>query len=193
MLFDCEVSCCTFPFALRLLAEPGSCHVSEFSILMFADIIVSSLSCLSRMPCGNLARTFIMDTNHDQQTHPNLAEVVTFVCDGDISIKDGVNRLVHLRQGGTWEQNITVTSALRSFAHNPDRRIGFVTQRVLLEQLNDDLWRIFTRYYEERKQVWREYNEIALHTQNPTTPDQVSDQIRVESMGPRESPTQMQV
>ena len=27
-----------------------------------------------------------MDTDHDQQTHPNLVEVVTFVCDGDISI-----------------------------------------------------------------------------------------------------------
>ena len=27
-----------------------------------------------------------MDTDHDQQTHPNLVEVVTLVCDGDISI-----------------------------------------------------------------------------------------------------------
>ena len=91
----------------------------------------------------------MMETDHDQQTHPNLTEVVTFVCDGDISIKDCVNRLVHLRQEGTREQNIMVTSALRSLAHNPDRRIGFVTQRVLLEQLNDDLWPIFTKYHEE--------------------------------------------
>ena len=91
----------------------------------------------------------MMDTDHDQQTHPNLTEVVTLVCDGDISIKDGINRLVHFRQEGTREQNIMVTSALRSLAHNPDRRIGFVTQRVLLEQLNDDLWRIFTKYHEE--------------------------------------------
>ena len=96
----------------------------------------------------------MMDTDHDQQTHPNLTEVVTLVCDGDISIKDGVNRLVHLRQEGTREQNIMVTSALRSLAHNPDRRIGFVTQRVLLEQLNDDLWRIFIKYHEERELTW---------------------------------------
>ena len=27
-----------------------------------------------------------MDTDHDQQTHPNLVEVVTLFCDGDISI-----------------------------------------------------------------------------------------------------------
>ena len=62
----------------------------------------------------------MMDTDHYQQIHPNLAEVVTVVCDGDISIKDGVNRLVHFRQEGTREQNIMVTSALRSRAHNPD-------------------------------------------------------------------------
>ena len=128
----------------------------------------------------------MMDTDHDQQIHPNLTEVVTLVCDGDISIKDGVNRRVHLRQEGTKEQNIMVTSALRSLAHNPDRRIGFVTQRVLLEQLNDDLWRIFTRYHEARKQIWRVYSEIAMHTQNPTTTEQASDQIRDEGMGPLE-------
>ena len=74
--------------------------------------------------------------------------MVTLVCDGDISIKDCVNRLIHFRQGGTREQNIAVTSALRSLAHNPDSRIGLVTQRALLVQLNDDLWRIFTKYYE---------------------------------------------
>ena len=115
-----------------------------------------------------------MDTGRDQQTDPTYAEVVA-------------------RQGGTREQNVAVTYALRSLAYNPDSRIGLVTQRALLEQLNDDLWRFFTKYNEEREQIWREYNEIALHTQNPTTPDQVSDQIRVESMGPREFPTQMQV
>ena len=91
-----------------------------------------------------------MDTDRDQQTDPTYAEVVLLVCDGDISIKDGVNRLVHLRQVGTREQNIAVTSALRSLAHNPDSCIGLVTQRALLEQLNDDLWRIFTKYHEER-------------------------------------------
>ena len=90
-----------------------------------------------------------MDTDPDQHTYATYAEVVTLVCDGDISIKDGVTRLVHLRQAGTPEQNIGVTFALRSLAHNPDSRIGLVTQRALLEQLNDDLWRIFTKYYEK--------------------------------------------
>ena len=70
--------------------------------------------------------------------------------------------------------------------HNPDRRIGFVTQRVLLEQLNDDLWRIFTKDHEERELICREYNEIAMHTQNPTTTEQASDQTRDEGMGPLE-------
>ena len=129
-----------------------------------------------------------MDTDRDQQTDPTYAEVVILVCDGDISIKDGVNRLVHFRQVGTREQNIAVTSALRSLAHNPDSRIGLVTQRAFLEQLNDDLWRIFTKYYEEREQIWLEYNKIAMLTQNPTTPDQTRD----DDMGPREFPTQMQ-
>ena len=111
--------------------------------------------CLPACPWGNLPLTLTMDTGRDQQTDPTYAEVVILVCDGDISIKDGVNRLVHLRQVGTREQNIAVTSALRSLAHNPDNRIGLVTQRALLEQLNDDLWRIFTKYHEERKQIWR--------------------------------------
>ena len=91
-----------------------------------------------------------MDTDPDQLTYPTYAEVVTLVCDGDISIKDCVTRLFQFRQAGTREQNMGVTSALRSLARNPDSRIGLVTQRALLEQLNDDLLRIFTKYYEER-------------------------------------------
>ena len=91
-----------------------------------------------------------MDTDLGQPTYATCAEVVRFVCDGDISIKDGVTRLVHLRQAGTPEQNIGVTFALRSLAHNPDSRIGLVTQRALLERLNDDMLQTFTKSYEER-------------------------------------------
>ena len=94
-----------------------------------------------------------MDTDLGQPTYAICAEVVKLVCDGDISVKDGVTRLVHLRQAGTPEQNIGVTFALRSLVHNPDSRIGFVTQRALLEQFNDELWRLFTKYYEEREQT----------------------------------------
>ena len=133
-------------------------------------------------PLGNLPLTLTMDTDPDHQTYPTYAEVVTLVCDGDISIKDCVTRLFHFRQAGTWEQHMGVTSALRSLAHNPDSRIGLVTQRALLEQLNDDLWRIFTKYYEERQQIWREYNKIAMPIQNPTTPDHVPDQTRDDDM-----------
>ena len=79
-----------------------------------------------------------MDTDLGQPTYAICAEVVKLVCDGDISVKDGVTRLVHFRQAGTPEQNIWVTFALRSLAHNPDSRIGLVTQRALLERLNDD-------------------------------------------------------
>ena len=123
-----------------------------------------------------------MDTGRDQQTDPTYAEVVALVCDGDISIKDCVNHLIHFRQGGTREQNVAVTYALRSLAHNPDSRIGLVTQRALLEQLNDDLLRIYTKYFEERKQMWREYNKIAMPIQNLTTPDHVPDQTRDDDM-----------
>ena len=61
-----------------------------------------------------------MDTDLGQPTYALCAEVVKFVCDGDISVKDGVTRLVLFRQAGTPEQNIWVTVALRSLAHNPD-------------------------------------------------------------------------
>ena len=66
---------------------------------------------------------------------------------GTSQTKDGVTRLVYFQQAGTPEQNIGVTLALRSLAHNPDSRIGLVTQRAFLERLNDDMWQTFTKYY----------------------------------------------
>ena len=134
-----------------------------------------------------------MDTDLGQPTYAICAEVVKLVCDGDISVKDGVTRLVHFRQAGTPEQNIWVTFALRSLAHNPDSRIGLVTQRALLERLNDDMWQTFTKYYEEREQMRREYNEITMPIQrNPMASDPVPDQTRDDDVGPMEFPTQMQ-
>ena len=131
-----------------------------------------------------------MDTDLGQPTYALCAEVIKLVCDGDISVKDGVTRLVHFRQAGTPEQNIWVTFAFRSLAHNPDSRIGLVTQRALLEQLNDDMWRIFTKYYEERKQMRREYNKITMPIQrNPMASDPVPDQTRDDDVGPIEFPT----
>ena len=134
-----------------------------------------------------------MDTDLGQPTYALCAEVVKLVCDEDISVKDGVTRLVHFRQAGTPEQNIWVTFAFRSLAHNPDSRIGLVTQRALLERLNDDMWQTFTKYYEERQQMKREYNEITMPIQrNPLAPDPVLDQTRYGDVGSMEFPTQMQ-
>ena len=129
-----------------------------------------------------------MDTDLGQPTYALCAEVVKLVCDGDISVKDGVTRLVQFRQAGTPEQNIWVTFAVRSLAHNPDSRIGHVTQRALLERLNDDMWQIFTKYYEEREQMRREYNEIIMAIQrNPMSPEIVPDQTRDDDVGSLES------
>ena len=134
-----------------------------------------------------------MDTDLGQPTYALCAEVVKLVCDGDISVKDGVTRLVLFRQAGTPEQNIWVTFALRSLAHNPDSRIGLVTQRAFLERLNDDMWQILTKHYEERERMRREYNEIIMPIQrNPMAPESVPDQTRNDDVGSLEFPTQMQ-
>ena len=134
-----------------------------------------------------------MDTDLGQPTYAICAEVVKLVCDGDISVKDGVTRLVQFRQAGTPEQNIWVTFALRSLAHNPDSRVGLVTQRAFLERLNDDMWQTFTKYYEEREQMRRGYNEITMPIQrNPMASDPVPDQTRDDDVGPIGFPTQMQ-
>ena len=114
--------------------------------------------------------------------------MVNFVCDGDISVKDGVARVVLPRQAGTPEQRSWAVSALRFLAHNPDSRIAHVAQRALLERLNDDMWQLFTKHYEEREQMRREYNEIIMAVQrNPASPEIVPDQTRDDDVGSLES------
>ena len=126
----------------------------------------------------------MMDTDLGQATCALCAEVVKLVCDGDISVKDGVARLVLSRQAGTPEQSSWVVSALRSLAHNPDSRIAHVAQRALLERLNDDMWQLFSKYYEEGEQMRREYNEIIMAVQrNPASPEIVPDQTRDDDVG----------
>ena len=130
----------------------------------------------------------MMDTDLGQATCAHFAGEVNLVCDGDISVKDGVARLVLSRQAGTPEQRSWAVSALRFLAHNPDSRIAHVAQRALLERLNDDMWQLFAKHYEEREQMRREYNEIIMAVQrNPASPEIVPDQTRDDDVGSLES------
>ena len=79
----------------------------------------------------------MMDTILGRATCAHCAEVVNIVCDGDISVKDGVAHLVLSRQAGTPEQRSRAVSALRFLAHNPNNRIAHVAQRALLERCDN--------------------------------------------------------
>ena len=129
-----------------------------------------------------------MDTDPRQATCAHCAGVVNFVCDGDISAKDGVARLVLSRQAGTPEQRSCAVSALRFLVHNPDGSIAHAAQHALLERLNDDMWQLFTKYYEEKERTRREFNEIIMAVQrNPLSPEIVPDQARDDDVGSLES------
>ena len=57
--------------------------------------------------------------------------MVNIVCDGDISVKDGIARLVLSRQAGTHEQRRSAVSALQFLAYNSDPGIARAAQHAL--------------------------------------------------------------
>ena len=130
----------------------------------------------------------MMDTDLRQATCAHCAGVVNLVRDGDISVKDGVARLVISRQAGTPEQRSCGVSAIRFLAHNPDGRIAHAAQHALHERLNDDMLQLFAKYYVEKERTRREYNEIIMAVQrNQVSPEIVPDQARDDDAGSLES------
>ena len=165
-------------------------HADTFLVgVKFSDYLKYLLVSSPPVPrWGNLSLISMMDTDLGQATCAHCAGVVNLVCDGDISVKDGVARLVLSRQAGTPEQRSWAVSALRVLAHNPDSRIAHVAQCAILELRNYDMWQLFTKYYEEREQMRREYNEIIMAVQrNPASPEIVPDQTRDDDVGSLES------
>ena len=128
------------------------------------------------------------DTSARLVTCSHCAGVVDLVCEGDISVKDGVERLVVFRQVGTSEQRMSAVSALQFLACNPDLWIASAARRVLHERFVDDSWLLFTQYREAMAQTRREYDEVvtavqlhvaavevAIINRNPVLPEIVSD------------------
>ena len=71
------------------------------------------------------------DTNFRWLTCAHCAGVVNLVCDGDISVKDGIARLVLSLQAGTPEQRRSAVSALQFLAYNSDPGIARAAQHAL--------------------------------------------------------------
>ena len=128
------------------------------------------------------------DTNFRWFTCAHCAGVVNIVCDGDISVKDGIARLVLSRQAGTPEQRRSAVSAFQVLAYNSDLGIARAAQHALHERFVDDMWQLFTKYNEDKAQTMREYNEIMTVVKwNPTSPDIVLDLAHDDDAGSLES------
>ena len=106
------------------------------------------------------------DTSTRLVTCAHCAGVVDLVCEGDISVKDGVERLVVFRQVGTSEQRMSAVSALQFLACNLDLWISSAARRVLHERFVDDSWLLFTQYREAMAQTRREYDEVVTAVQH---------------------------
>ena len=128
------------------------------------------------------------------------AGVVDLVCEGDISVKDGIDRVILFRQAGTSEQRMNAVSALQFLACNPDLGIANAAQRFLRERFVDDSWQLFTQYCEAIAQTRREYDEVMtavlLHAtaaevtttqRNPVPPDTASNHAHDADAGSVES------
>ena len=124
------------------------------------------------------------DTNFRRFTCAHCAGVVNIVCDGDISVKDGIARLVLSRQAGTPEQRRSAVSALQFLAYNSDPGIAHAAQHALHERFVDDMWQLFAKYHEDNAQTMREYNEIMTAVQwNPVSPEIAPDQAHDDDAG----------
>ena len=101
-----------------------------------------------------------MDAGIRLTTSAHCAGVVDLVCSGDISIKDGVDRLVVCRHVGTLEQRTSAVSALQFLARSSDVWIASATRRALHDRFVEDLWRLFTQNRYAMAQVRLEYEEV---------------------------------
>ena len=101
-----------------------------------------------------------MDSGTRWTTSAHCAGVVDLVCAGDISVEDGVDRLVVFRHVGTPEQRTSAVSALQFLARSPDVWIASATRRVLHDRFVEDSWLLFTQYRDAMAQARLEYEEV---------------------------------
>ena len=99
-------------------------------------------------------------------TGAHCAGVVELVCSGDISVTDGIDRLIVFRHSGTSGQRMSAVVALQNLACNPDLWIARAARRVLHERFVDDSWLLFTQYREAMAQTRREYDEVVTAVQH---------------------------
>ena len=108
---------------------------------------------------------FSMDADPCQISSVRCAAVLDNVIDGTISVKDGIARLHMYRRSlaGTEHHRAQANLALRLLAHNADTQITQISQRALHEQLNEEMWTLFRKYYEDKQRLVQEYHEVSGH------------------------------
>ena len=128
------------------------------------------------------------DSRTSLVTCAHCAGVVNIVCDGDISVMDGIALLVVSRQAGTPEQRRSAVSALKFLAYNSDPGIARAAKHALHERFVDDMWQLFIKYQKDKAQTKRKYNEIMTAVQwNPVSPEIAPDQAHDDDAGSLES------
>ena len=120
-----------------------------------------------------------MDASIRLATSAHCAGVVDLVCDGDISVKDGVDRLVVFRHVGTPEQRTSAVSALQFLARCPDVWIASATRRVLHDRFVEESWLLFTQYRDAMVQARLEYEEVVTATLCHVAAGEVSTILRI--------------
>ena len=106
-----------------------------------------------------------MDADPCQITSVRCAAVLDNVIDGTISVKDGIARFHMYRRSlaGTEHHRAQANLALRLLAHNADIRITQISQRALHEQRNEEMWNLFTVYYDKKERLVQEYHQVSGH------------------------------
>ena len=105
--------------------------------------------------------------------------VVDLVWYGDISVREGVDRLVVLRQNGSPEQRTSSVAALQFLARCSDAWIARATRSVLQERLVEESWLLFTQYREAMAQARLEYEEVVPATLRHVVPREVSSSLQI--------------
>ena len=106
---------------------------------------------------------FSMDADPCQITCDRCAAVLDNVIDGTISVRDGIAGLHGYRRTGTEQVRRSANLALRLLVHNADIRITQISQRALHEQLNEEMFNLFTVYYDAKERLVQEYHQVSGH------------------------------
>ena len=126
------------------ICVPGGVPSCSFLEVSFSLIPISSLAQSVLLAMTDTSIRYLATGVH-------CVGVVELVCSGDISVTDGIDRLIVFRRSRTSEQRMSAVGALQNLACNPDVSIARAARRVLHERFVDDAWQLFTQYHE----VWR--------------------------------------